>query len=89
MTTSEANGRTHRYHALFADFVKHSPSRLIDPRLDSGNDAVAFSERTRDDFDWGVGSDESLRDAVQQAKIAVSYPPHGMHVLLLTLLVQG
>lgn len=36
-----------------------------------------------DDFDWGVGAERSLRDAVQQAKMALTYPPHGMHILLL------
>jgi len=33
-------------------------------------------------FDWGLGSAGSLREAIQQGQMAVSYPPHGMHTLL-------
>ncbi|QSO51651.1 sigma 54-interacting transcriptional regulator [Alicyclobacillus curvatus] len=49
----------------------------------SAGDTLQFARGRGTDFDWGVATERSLHDAVQQAKIALTYPPHGMHVLLL------
>lgn len=39
--------------------------------------------RTKDAFSEIIGAELSLKNAVQQAKAAIIYPPHGLHTLLL------
>lgn len=57
---------------------------LLQDHLSEAVDAHSPASRVVDeDFDWGVATYRSLHDAVQQAKMAVTYPPQGMHVLLL------
>lgn len=67
----------------------HSPT-LIRPaqsesrgKLPWASQSNVMSSFSQDDFDWGVATQRSLQDAVQQAKMALTYPPSGMHVLLL------
>lgn len=44
---------------------------------------LQVSSKIVDPFDSMVGSQQSLRKAIQQAKAAILYPPTGLHMLLL------
>lgn len=51
--------------------------------IKNNNIEVADNKIKRDPFTQVIGSDQSLHKAVMQAKAAVVYPPHGLHMLLL------
>jgi len=55
--------------------LARTPDTLLHSVMQSSTVGVAFSHL--------LGALRSLRDVVRQAKIAVSYPPHGMHALIL------
>lgn len=74
-------GRPVRYQLLDVSFekatvsVRHSPHHLTQPKKSEGRP-------NSDVFAQLIGNQSSLKNAVEQAKAAVLYPPKGLHCLI-------
>src|SRR5690349_1146727 len=60
------------------DILSKSEGRPVYFKLVSHQQTI----QSQSSFDQLIGIDGILKKCIQQAKVAISYPPHGLHTLL-------